>query len=93
MKALPKQIKDAVKKVLFENRGYFITAMEIYGGLSSVSRKNLKSYTARNKDPEKPFSSLHAVAEAAKIVADATDGTKTKSGLKNCRLYCIKKKT
>jgi hypothetical protein len=92
MKGMPKQIKDAVKEVLLENRGYFITAMEIYGGLSAISRRKLKSYTGRFKNPEKPFSSLHAVAEAAKMVAEATDGVHTKAGWKNCRLYCIKKK-
>ena len=92
MKVMPKQIKAAVKEVLLENSGYFITAMEIYGGLSAVSRRDLKSYTEKNKTPEKPFSSLHAVAEAAKMVADATDGTHTRTGWKNCRLYCIKKK-
>ncbi|OGF45540.1 MAG: hypothetical protein A2452_10240 [Candidatus Firestonebacteria bacterium RIFOXYC2_FULL_39_67] len=91
MKAMPVQIKNAVRKVLIANTGYYITATQIYNGLSAPTRRGLKSYAERCKMPEKSNGTLHAVAEAAKLVAEDTDGTHTKSGWKNCRLYCIKK--
>ncbi|GEM_PF-3256188 len=93
MNKMPAQIRDAVKKVLLENKGYFITVYQIYGELSGATRKNIKAYTEKCNIVEKTFSQLHAVAEAAKMVANDTDGSFTRAaGWKNCRLYRIKAK-